>query len=66
MKTKQAGFLLVDRYAHDIGRQQVRCELDTLEMRRKRGRQRLREGGLAGTRVILNQDMATTDQHPED
>lgn len=49
-------------HADNIGRQQVRRTLDTLEARTKRTGQRLRHDGFAHPRHILDQDMSIAQQ----
>ena len=56
------GLLVVDRQASDIGRQQVRRELDPPERAAEAAGDRLREHGLAGARDVLDQEVAATQE----
>jgi hypothetical protein len=55
-------FRVVDRGAQDVGRQQVGRELDPLEVGGARAGQGLGQGGLADTRHVFHEHVATANQ----
>src|SRR5579862_3039946 len=57
-KLELARFRIVNAYAENVARQQVRSELDALECTVKRFRESLGQSGLANTRNVFNQQMA--------
>jgi hypothetical protein len=57
--------LVVDRDADDVGGQQVGRELDALELRVHRARQRLGQRRLAGAGEVFEQDVAAGEQGGE-
>ena len=59
------GLLVVDRQAGDVGRQQVRRELDAPERAAEAAGDRLGEHRLAGARHVLDQEVAAAQQRDE-
>ena len=59
------GLLVVDRQAGHVGRQQVRRELDAPERAAQAAGDGLREDRLAGTRDVLDEEMAAAQQGDE-
>ena len=57
-----AGFLVEDRHAGDVRRQQIRGALDALHIHRDRTGQGPRQHGLAGAGHIFQQHMAAAQQ----
>ena len=62
---KAAAVALEDRHADDVGRQQVAGELDALELQAQRGRERVRERGLADAGHVFDQQVAAREEAGE-
>ena len=65
MKAETRRVAVVNRYAENIGRQQIAGELDTLKLQAEHRGQRMGEGGFADARNILDQQVAAGQQAGE-
>ena len=62
VELERLGLRVEDRHAEDVRGQQVGRELDALELGVHRLRQRFRQRGLAGARIVLQQHVAAGDK----
>ena len=62
MKGEARRVPLIDINAQHIGRQQIAGELDALEIHAQQARKQMRQGGLADTRQILDEQMAARQE----
>ena len=65
MESEGARLRVVHRHAQHVGGQQVRGELHALEAQAEGGRQRVRQGGLAQSRQVFDQQVAIGQQRDE-
>jgi len=62
---KLAGFGIVDADAENVAGEQIRCELDALEGAVERFRERLRQGGLADSGNVFDEQVAPREQRDQ-
>lgn len=65
MELEAPGVRIEHGHSDDIGRQQIRGELHALELEAERRGERVRQGGLAEPRQVLDQQVPARQQRDE-